>query len=209
LFKSNLLTEEQNTLILFKRKESIDIMKEFIETHYPQYKIYIIKGEVAAKTRDRYRMEVNAGPKNIILATFGTMKQGVNIKFLHNLVFAEFSKSMYEVVQSIGRIVRLHKDKKLARVFDIVDDASYVTRSRGGGDGTPKENYAMKHYNERLGFYVDDQFPVIEHVLPFTVSVDPDDLDRKKKEAAKKAASKKANKSPDIKGKGKGSQFMN
>ena len=208
LLKSKQINEDQNTLILFKRKESIDVMKEFLEEHYPQYKILVIKGEVAASTRDKYRQVVNSGTAHIILATYGTMKQGVNIKFLHNLIFAEFSKSMYEVVQSIGRVVRFHKRKPLARVFDIVDDASYTTRSRRGGMGNYKMNYAMKHYHERKKYYADDKFPVTEVILPFEATIDPEDLDRKKKEAAKKAASRKSKKDSKIVGKGKTSQFL-
>lgn len=200
LIKSDKLPLDQNTLMLFKRKESIDDMKEFLEKNYPQYKIYVIKGEVAATLREKYRNEVNANEGCIILATYGTMKQGVNIKYLHNLVFVEFSKSMYEVVQSIGRVIRFHIRKKVAMVFDIVDDASYVTRS---GCGQLKENYSMRHYTERKKYYSDDQFPVIEYIMPFTCTVNPEDANKKTKEAEKSAPKRKT-----VTGKGKTSKFM-
>ena len=198
------ITTEQNTLILFKHKESIDLMKEFIEKNYPQFKIYIIKGEVKAIDRERYRGEIERSIGNIVLATFGTMKQGVNIKLLHNLMFAEFSKSMYEIIQSIGRILRKHPKKAVARVFDIVDDCSYITR-RGAGNYT--ENYAMEHYKQRLSYYMDENFPVVSYTLPFFGTVDPGDLEKKKKNADKKSASKKP-KPKKVDGKGLKSAFM-
>lgn len=195
LLRIGKITVEENTLILFKRKESIDEMKEFISQNFPQFNILIIKGEVKALVRDQYRdvMENSAG--NILLATYGTMKQGVNIRRLHNLVFAEFSKSMYEVVQSIGRILRLHNTKPLARVFDIVDDASYITKK---GMGRPTFNYGISHYNERLKYYHEEKFPVIEFRLPFVATIDTVALDKKKKDAASRtqALKDKKKKSP-------------
>lgn len=199
MVEANHLNINENNLMLFKRKESIDAMEEYFAEKYPQFKIYVIKGEVPAITREQYRKAVNAGTGAIILATYGTMKQGVNIKFLHNLFFMEFSKSMYEIVQSIGRVVRFHPLKKLAKVYDVVDDASYITRK---GAGKVKENYAMKHYRERQKYYAEEQFPVIEYLLPITVTVDPADLDRKEKEAEKTASKRKK-----VEGKGKKSMF--
>lgn len=47
---------------------------------------------------------------------------GVNIKNLHNLIFISPLKAYTTITQSIGRGLRLHPDKKIFRVFDIVDD---------------------------------------------------------------------------------------
>ena len=199
MIKAGHINLNENNLMLFKRKESIDQMQEFFEKFYPDYKIYVIKGEVPAATRELYRKAVNSGTGAVILATFGTMKQGVNIKFLHNLFFMEFSKSMYEIVQSIGRVVRFHPLKQLAKVYDIVDDASYITKK---GQGKLKENYAMKHYGERKKYYREEQFPVIEYLLPFVATVDPTDLDKKEKEAEKTASKRKK-----VEGKGNKSAF--
>lgn len=207
MVNSGQISPEQNTLILFRRKESIEMMKKFIETNYPQFKVYVIIGDVKATVREQYRKAIDTCNGHIVLATYGTMKQGVNIKLLHNLMFAEFSKSMYEIVQSIGRILRKHKLKPLARVFDVVDDCSYVTRR---GAGNLNENYAIKHYNNRLTYYYEEAFPVIEYVAPFTALIDPTELDRKKEEAQKKAEIAKKNPKPKAKvaGKGNSSKFM-
>lgn len=193
LITSGKITTAENTVLLYKSKATLDDMYAYLKETYPQFKYYIIKGEIDTDERERIRKEMEFSTGNMIIATYGTMKQGVNIKLLHNLVFAEFSKSMYEVVQSIGRIVRKHKEKKLARVFDVCDDCSYYTKPRYEG-GTPrlKENYSMQHYKTRKSYYNMDDIPVIEYNLEgiFEATVYPDAV-KSKKEAAKKAATKK------------------
>lgn len=211
LIKAKKITTDENTVMLYKNKGTLDEMYEYLKEAHPQFKYHIIKGEIDVNERERIRKEMENGGGNIIIATYGTMKQGVNIKLLHNLVFAEFSKSMYEVVQSIGRIVRPHKDKKLARVFDIVDDASYTTKPRKGGFGKSKLNYGMKHYETRKFYYADDDIPVIELDLTgiYEATINAADVEKKKEAAKKRAAAKKSKKKSTIKGKGSGSKFLN
>lgn len=212
LIKANKITTDENTVLLYKNKGTLDEMYEYMKETHPQFSYYVIKGEVDVNERERIRKLMEDGGGNMIIATYGTMKQGVNIKLLHNLVFAEFSKSMYEVVQSIGRIVRPHKAKKLARVYDIVDDASYTTKPRGGGIGRTRLNYAMKHYETRKNYYADDDIPVIELDLTgiYEASINADEVEKKKEAAKKRAAVKKSNKksTKSVQGKGTKSKFL-
>jgi superfamily II DNA or RNA helicase len=196
--------------MLYKTKGTLDEMHEFLKEKYPQFTYHIIKGEIDTKEREEIRRSIEKSTGNIIIATYGTMKQGVNIKLLHNLVFAEFSKSMYEVVQSIGRIVRPHKDKKLAVVYDICDDASYYTKPRRGGAPKLKQNYSMKHADVRLKYFQDDEIPVTDINLSgiYTATVDADQVEKKKEAAKKRAAKKNAKKKAPTKGKGKKSKFL-
>lgn len=193
LITAGKITTAENTVLLYKSKSTLDDMYSYLSETYPQFKFHVIKGEIDTDERERIRKEMEFSTGNMIIATYGTMKQGVNIKLLHNLIFAEFSKSMYEVVQSIGRIVRPHKDKKLARVFDVCDDCSYYTKPRyEGGSPRLKENYSMQHYKTRKMYYNMDDIPVIEFNLEgvLEATVYPDAV-KSKKEAAKKAATKK------------------
>lgn len=209
LINSGKITTKENTVILYKGKDTLDEMCEYLKEKHPQFKYRVIKGEVGVEERQEIRRELESESGHIVIATYGTMKQGVNIKFLHNLVFAEFSKSMYEVMQSVGRVVRKHKLKKLARVFDICDDASYVTKSRNGGQGKLQLNYSMQHYETRKGYYAMDDIPIIEVDLSgiYTATID-EELVAKKKAAAKKRAASKAKKKQAVKGKGKKSKFL-
>ncbi len=58
----------------------------------------------------------------ILVSNYPIMSTGVNIKRLFNVIFACPLKSYTTITQSVGRGLRLHPDKKLFRVFDIVDD---------------------------------------------------------------------------------------
>ena len=210
LITSGKITTEENTVMLYKTKATLEEMHEYLKATYPQFKYHVIKGEIETDVRERIRKEMEHSVGNIIIATYGTMKQGVNIKLLHNLVFAEFSKSMYEIVQSIGRIVRYHKNKLIARVFDICDNCSYYTRpNKMNGIPKYKENYSMKHYTTRKQYYNLDDIPITELDLTglMEATVDPDNVLEKKKAAKKNATPKK--KKPIVKtiGMSKPSQF--
>lgn len=210
LIDNKRITTEQNTVMLYKSKTTLEEMHEYLKAKYPQFKYHIIKGEIETQEREDIRRSIEKSVGNIIIATYGTMKQGVNIKLLHNLVFAEFSKSMYEVVQSIGRIVRPHKDKKLAVVYDICDDASYYTTPRNGGAPNLKLNYSMKHAEVRCKYYAADEIPVQDINLSgiYIANVSMDQVEKKKDAAKKKAAQVNPKKKTPVTGKGAKSKFL-
>jgi superfamily II DNA or RNA helicase len=84
----------------------------------------------------------------IIVASFGVFSTGINIKNLPNLIFAESMKSSIKVIQSIGRILRLHTSKKCAILYDICDDLTYKKR----------KNYLLKHFFARIKIYDEQGF---------------------------------------------------
>lgn len=194
LIRGNRITTEQNTVVLFKSISNLDLMLEFLQKTHPEFTYHVIKGEISAQERESIRKSIEYSTGNMILATYGCMKQGVNIKLLHNLVMAEPAKSAYMVVQSIGRIVRPHKDKKEAFVYDFVDDASYYTVPRRGGPPKLRTNYMMRHFFEREGYYAKDDIPVNEVRLDgiYEACIDSELIAEKKKKAAETAAKKKA-----------------
>ena len=207
------ITPEQNTLILYKNKTTLDEMFTYLKEKHPNYKYHIIKGEVSTNNRTGIFELLENTVGNIIVATYGTMKQGVNIPLLHNLVLAEFSKSMYEIVQGMGRVARYHPDKKESRVFDIFDDCSYMTTPRKiGNPSMLKENYSVQHYNTRLGYYNEEKIPITEFSLEgiYEAGINTDALEEKQKLALEKAeekSKKTKKKSTDRKKLGDESQF--
>ena len=66
-------------------------------------------------------MELTDGRTKILIASYGTLSTGVNIKAITNMVLADSFKSSQIIIQSIGRALRLHKEKSKAVIFDIVD----------------------------------------------------------------------------------------
>lgn len=194
LFTGGRITPEQNTVILFNYKEHLHEFCDMMKEKHPEYTYHVVEGDVEIDDRDDISISMEKGPGNILIATYGCMKQGVNIKLLHNLVLAEPMKSAYTIVQSLGRIVRKHPDKKLATTYDLVDDAAYFTNPRGGGPGTRRYNYMMKHYYERVKYYANEDLPIEEIHLDglYEAKVTPDDIKKRRDKAAECASKKQA-----------------
>ena len=149
-----------NTLILVNHKEHLKTVKEYINTHYPLRKVSIISGDVKTKTREDIRSGIENEDGTILLAAYATMSTGINIPKLHSIMLYANSKSRIKVLQSIGRGLRKHASKNKVIIYDIIDDLSYKRRT-----GTAKKNYCMQHYDERLSYYNEQEFPVIETTL--------------------------------------------
>lgn len=73
---------------------------------------------------------------------------GINIKNLHNIIFASPSKSRIRNLQSIGRGLRISETKSSATLYDIADDLRWKK----------KENYTLKHFAERIRLYGEEKF---------------------------------------------------
>ena len=98
--------------------------------------------------REEIRRLVENEDNSIIVASYGTFSTGINIKRLHNLVFASPSKSRVRNLQSIGRVLRQYRGKEVATLYDIADD---ITRDNG-------KNYTLLHLFERLKIYKEEKF---------------------------------------------------
>lgn len=87
----------------------------------------------------------------------GTFSEGINIKNIHNVVFASSYKSKIKVLQSLGRGLR-KLGTKVLRLFDIVDNVSTLKR-----DGiTAYVNHSVRHYKQRKTIYKKQGFSVKE-----------------------------------------------
>ena len=60
----------------------------------------------------------------------GTFSTGINIRNLHNIIFASPSKSQIRVLQSIGRSLRKSDDGREAKLYDIADDLHWLGRKK-------------------------------------------------------------------------------
>ena len=128
-----------NTLVLFR---SIEYGKALFEMFDHENK-FLVYGKTKTIDRELSRKNAEKSSNVLIIASFAVFSQGINIKNLPNLVFGESMKSSIKVIQSIGRILRLHEDKKYATLYDICDDISYKKH----------KNYVLKHFFERIKIY--------------------------------------------------------
>lgn len=138
-----------NSLVLFDRVEGYG--RELYETYKELHEnTFLIVGDVDTDRREEIRQIMEQFDDAVIFASYGTMQQGVSIKKLHNLFLISSSKSVIRILQSIGRMMRLHGSKSHARIFDVVDDLTF--------DG--RENYMLTHAQERINMYVSEQYKV-------------------------------------------------
>lgn len=148
--------ENQNSLVLFQLVEKHGkVLYEMIKEKYPDRDVFLIYGQVKGDEREEVRRIIETKNNAIIVASYQTFQEGINIKKLHNVIFASPSKSSIRVFQSIGRALRKHKTKSLARLYDIADD------TRGTNTTKKKSpNHTLNHFKERAQMYFDEGFDV-------------------------------------------------
>ena len=139
-----------NTLVLFSRVAThgqilFDSINSFVKDGR---KVFYVHGGVEAQEREEVRTITENESNAIIVASYGTFSTGINIKNLHNVIFASPSKSRIRNLQSIGRVLRKGDKKSKAVLYDIADDISYKSR----------KNYTLNHLVERIKIYNEEQF---------------------------------------------------
>lgn len=150
-FISNLAVSlNGNTLVLFQYVDKHGrLLHSLIKNKVGlDRKVYFVSGETDVDIREDIRKIVESETDAIIVASFGTFSTGINIRNLHNIIFASPSKSRVRVLQSIGRGLRTSDTKEFATLFDIGDDMRYKK----------KENYTLKHFAERIKIYSEERF---------------------------------------------------
>ena len=139
-----------NTLVLYNyvEKHGKPLYKLIKDNAKENRKIFFVSGETAATDREAIRAIVEKQKNSITVASLGTFSTGINIRNLHNIVFASPSKSQIRVLQSIGRGLRKTDDGKSTTLYDIIDDISWKS----------KKNFGILHADERLRIYGREKF---------------------------------------------------
>jgi superfamily II DNA or RNA helicase len=148
--KNLTITRKGNTLLLFQYvekhgKKLYDMIKE--ECHDDR-KVFFVHGGVDADEREAIRAITETEKDAIIIASYGTFSTGINIKRLHNIIFASPSKSRVRNLQSIGRVLRKGDGKDTATLYDISDDLSWKSY----------HNHTLKHFAVRIKMYNQEEF---------------------------------------------------
>jgi superfamily II DNA or RNA helicase len=150
-FIRNLVLDQKgNTLVLFQYIEKHgDVLFNMLEDKIEKGReLFFVHGGVEAKDRESVRALTEQASNAIILASYGTFSTGINIRNLHNIVFASPTKSRIRNLQSIGRGLRLGEQKTSCKLFDIGDNLSWKTH----------KNYTLLHLIERVKIYNEEGF---------------------------------------------------
>ena len=139
-----------NTLVLYNyvEKHGKPLYRLIKDNADESRRIFFVSGDTAATDREAIRAIVEKQKNSITVASLGTFSTGINIRNLHNIVFASPSKSQIRVLQSIGRGLRKTDDGKDTTLYDIIDDISWKS----------KKNFGILHADERLRIYGREKF---------------------------------------------------
>jgi len=147
--KNLALSLKGNTLLLFQFVEKHGkILNDMIKLDAGDRKIFFVHGGIDGDEREKIRGIVEKQSDAIIVASYGTFSTGVNIRNLHNIIFASPSKSKVRNLQSIGRGLRVSDNKIGSVLYDIADDLSYKSH----------KNHTFLHFIERMKLYNEEKF---------------------------------------------------
>jgi len=158
---------KSNTLVLFHNTDYGQKILEKLKLNNPEKEFYYIDGSVKNngnskniennRTYIKSQMNLSDGKVKVLVASFFTLSTGVSINAITNVIFCQSFKKAQVIIQSIGRALRLHEDKKYAYVFDLIDvfnhdDFAKRTKSKF-------KNILLNHGKERLKIYEHEQYP--------------------------------------------------
>jgi len=114
--------------------------------------VFFIQGSVEVEERRRVQ-EIMEQHNNIVcIAISKIFSTGISIKNIHYIVFAAGGKSKIKTLQSIGRGLRVHENKDILTLVDIVDNLIY----------------GIKHYDKRKEFYDLEKIKITEKTITET-----------------------------------------
>ena len=150
-----------NSLILFNFEEHGKYLFELTKELYPDIPVFFINGNTDVAERESIRAIIETLDKSITVGSFGTIATGWSVKRLHNLIFAHPYKSPIKIIQSIGRVLRLGKNKFKSKLFDICDVP--VTSGR--------RDYLKKHTSARAEIYTNEELNFITHEIMLDIKI--------------------------------------
>jgi superfamily II DNA or RNA helicase len=150
VIKNLATTQKGNTLVLFQYVEKhgqvlFDLVNDKVGK---DRKVFFVHGSTDTQQREAIRDITEKEKDAIIIASYGTFSTGINIRNLHNVIFASPSKSRIRNLQSIGRGLRKGSEKTTCNLFDIGDELVWKS----------KKNYTLQHLIERIKIYNEEGF---------------------------------------------------
>jgi len=150
------IDKKENIIILCTYIDHLIKIVKYIKENYKDRKIYQIYGKTDVDDREEIRKSIDNEEGVILVATFKTMGTGINIKRIHHVIFGSSTSSKINVLQSLGRGLRIHNTKKKLIVWDLIDNLTIKNKN-----GTITKNYVFKHFEERIKFYKEAEFSTV------------------------------------------------
>ncbi len=139
---------DNNTLVLVNHIKHGLELEEYLKNS-KEKQVYFIRGEVEVEERDKIKKIMEKDNNVICIAMSSIFSTGVNIKNLHNIIFAAGGKSFIRTVQSVGRGLRKHASKNKLIIFDICD----------------KLRYGLRHSEKRKDIYEKEKIKYTQSII--------------------------------------------
>jgi hypothetical protein len=140
-----------------KKKSDFEMMKK--------HNVFFMSGSTKSTVREQIRLYLNECKDAIVIGQLAVLSTGINIPRLKNLVFLSSTKSYTLILQSIGRVMRLHKEKgNNVYIFDLVDCFDYK-----------EDTYSLKHFYQREVYYRSEGHPLMEREIDLSKYFHPED----------------------------------
>lgn len=128
---------DNNSLIMVDHIAHGEELYGILRAECKDKQVFFIRGDVPIEDRDKVKKLMEKEKNLVCIAISKIFSTGINIKNLHYIVFASGGKAKVKIIQSIGRGLRLHKDKEGVIIIDIAD----------------KLKYSYQHYMKRIKLY--------------------------------------------------------
>jgi len=154
------LDQNGNTLVLFQYVEKHGkplhdlIRKKAADDRH----VFFVSGGTDVEGRESVRQITENEKDAIIVASMGVFSTGINIRNIHNVIFASPSKSQIRVLQSIGRGLRKADDGRDTTLYDVADDLHWKKH----------KNYTLNHSAERIKIYSREKFKFKIYEIPLS-----------------------------------------
>lgn len=145
------------TLIYFRfsdhGKALYDAIKSIVGDDKP---VYLIDGDVSNDDREDIRQMANK-EESYIVCSYGTMKAGVNLPAIRNIIIGHPVKGGITYLQSLGRGIRLYPGKTFCDLFDIGDNLSNKS----------KVNHTYGHFGDRMVALTNEGYEFTSVIVEF------------------------------------------
>jgi len=133
----NEVNKTGNTLVLVNSVAAGEMLNDLIPDSTFVY------GKTKVKERKSTYKSVQTSDNKVIIATYQVAAVGINIPRIFNLVMIEAGKSFVRVIQTIGRGIRVAKDKDFVNIWDISSNSKF----------------SKKHLKTRIDYYDESEYP--------------------------------------------------
>jgi len=119
-----------NILVLVGKVEKEgEYLEKWLKSRLKGKDVIFLSGRDDSEVREEWRNKMNKYKNICMIATYQIFSTGINIPSLKYVIFASPFKSKTRILQSVGRSLRKHTNKKDGSfIYDLCDNVKYLSK---------------------------------------------------------------------------------